>query len=321
MYDKESRERITLAAQLDNLKQLNQQMSEDAVNLTRALKGDNKVQGNWGEVILERLLEQSGLRKGSEYSSQTARKTAEGGFRNPDVIVHLPEERDIVIDSKVSLLHYERYCSLEDGTERDAALRQHILSVREHIGALSRKNYESLEGIRSLDFVFVFIPIEAAFLLAFEQEPALFRDAYEKNIIVTGPTTLLATLRTVQSIWRYERQNSNAEEIARQAGTLHDKFVGFVTDLDKIAEHLGRASDAHDSAMKKLVSGKDNLVSKTRRLEKLGARVKKSLQSTSLAAGNDNDSDPDDQDDVDQEPPARLLAAVSETAGKNGDPE
>ena len=277
VYDKDSKERISLSAELGQLKQLNQQMSADAVNLTKALKGDNKAQGNWGEVVLERVLEESGLHKGREYETQVNLKADEGRSQQPDVIIRLPENKDLIIDSKVSLVHYERYCNSDDSAVREQALKEHINSVRAHIKGLSIKNYEGLEGIRTLDFVLIFIPIESAFMAAFEHDQAMFRDAYEKNIIVVGPTTLLATLRTIQSIWRYERQNKNAEEIARQAGAMHDKFVGFVTDLDKISDYLSKASTAHDSAMSKLITGKGNLVGSTKRLETLGAKVKKVL--------------------------------------------
>ncbi len=277
VYDKDSKERVSLVAELGQLKQLNQQMSTDALNLTNALKGDNKAQGNWGEVILERVLEESGLHKGREYDTQVSLKSEQGQRRNPDIIIRLPENKDIIIDSKVSLLHYERYCNSDDESERQQALKEHIASVRGHINGLSIKDYEKLDGIRTLDFVFIFIPIESAFMAAFEHDQAMFKDAYEKNIIVVGPTTLLATLRTVQSIWRYERQNKNAEEIARQAGAMHDKFIGFINDLDKISEHLAKAGLAHDSAMNKLSDGKGNLVNSTLRLEKLGAKVKKTM--------------------------------------------
>ena len=277
VYDKDSKERISLSAELGQLKQLNLQMSADALNLTNALKGDNKVQGNWGEVILERVLEESGLHKGREYDTQVNLKSADGQRRNPDVVIRLPENKDIIIDSKVSLVHYESYCSSDDDLQRQQALKDHINSVRQHISGLSFKDYESLEGIRTLDFVFIFIPIEAAFMAAFEHDSAMFKDAYEKNIIIVGPTTLLATLRTVQSIWRYERQNKNAEEIARQAGAMHDKFIGFVGDLEKISEYLQRAGQAQENAMNKLSQGKGNLVTSTQRLEKLGAKVKKTM--------------------------------------------
>lgn len=279
VYDKESKERISLAAQLSQLKELNQQMSEDAVNLTRALKGDNKAQGNWGEVILERVLEESGLHKGREYETQLSFDSGQGRSR-PDVIVRLPENKDIIIDAKVSLVAYERYCSAEDDADKALALREHVSSVREHIKSLSIKSYENIPGLRTLDFVFIFIPIESAFMAAFEHDQAMFREAYEKNIIVVGPTTLLATLRTVQSIWRYERQNKNAEEIARQAGAMHDKFINFIGDLETINSHIEKAGQAYTGAMNKLKTGRGNLITSAVKLEKLGAKVKKSMPSS-----------------------------------------
>ena len=289
VYDKESRDRVSLLAELGQLKQLNQKMSEDALNLTKALKGDNKAQGNWGEVILERVLEESGLRKGHEYETQVSLNDESGSRRAPDVIVRLPDNKDIIIDSKVSLVDYERYCKAEDEQERQQAIKGHVQSVRGHIQGLSQKNYQNLDNIRTLDFVFIFIPIEAAFMAAFENDQAMYRDAYEKNIIVVGPTTLLATLRTVQSIWRYERQNKFAEEIARQAGAMHDKFVNFIEDINKIAGHLEKASEAQRNALSKLSTGRGNLVGSTAKLEKLGAKVKKKIPEALL---NEQDDDP-----------------------------
>lgn len=291
VYDKETRDRTSLAAELNQLKQLNLQMSEDAVNLTKALKGDNKAQGNWGEVILERVLEESGLRKDHEYKTQVSMTSAEGNRRAPDVVVHLPENKDIVIDSKVSLVDYERYCRAETDTEKQQALKAHAQSVRNHILQLSKKNYEDLEGLKTLDFVFIFIPIEAAFMTAFEFDQSLYRDAYEKNIIIVGPTTLLATLRTVQSIWRYERQNTNVEEIARQAGAMHDRFVGFIDDLNKISQYIDKASDAQIAAMKKLSTGRGNLVNSTLKLEKLGAKIKKKIPESMIEEAVDSELD------------------------------
>lgn len=299
VYDKDSKERVSLVEQINQLKQLNIQMSDDTNNLANALKGDNKVQGNWGEVILERVLEESGLHKGREYDTQVSLKTEDGSRRNPDVIVRLPENKDIIIDAKVSLVHYERYCNSTDENDRGAALKEHIASVRAHINGLSVKDYENLEGIRTLDFVFIFIPVEAAFMAAFEHDQAMFRDAYEKNIIVVGPTTLLATLRTVQSIWRYERQNKNAEEIARQAGAMHDKFVRFIADLDDVGSHLQRAEKAHAEALRKLSTGPGNLVNSTQKLEKLGAKVKKQLPSALKEMAQESDlSLVDDSDSI-----------------------
>ena len=225
VYTGDSEGRVKLLHEIGALKELNRQMSDEALNLTRALKGDSKMQGGWGEVILERVLEESGLHKGREYDTQVTIRDAEGQRRIPDVIVRLPEGRDVVIDAKVSLRDYERYCSATDEDLRSAALRAHVGALRNHIETLSVKDYQDLEGLRTLDFVLVFVPIEAAFITALEQEPALFRRAYDRNIIMVSPTTLLATLRTVQSIWRYERQSRNAEEIARGAGALHDQFA------------------------------------------------------------------------------------------------
>jgi DNA recombination protein RmuC len=288
VYDKDSRDRVTLRAELGQLKQLNQSMTEEAINLTRALKGDNKVQGNWGEVVLERLLEGSGLRRGYEYDTQVHLISAAGQRRSPDVVLRLPEQRDIVIDSKVSLTDYEQFCNSADEGERQSALKRHASSVRNHINGLSLKDYENLPGLNTLDFVFIFIPIEAAFTAAFDYDQSLFSDAYKKNIVVVGPGSLLATLRTVQSVWRQQRQNKNADEIARQAGAMHDKFVAFVGDLDKISDHLSRASLAHDSAVNKLASGKGNLVASAERLANLGAKTQKSMPTSVRERGPDN---------------------------------
>jgi DNA recombination protein RmuC len=291
VYDKDSKERVTLVEKMDQLKALNQQMSADALNLTNALKGDNKVAGNWGEVILERVLEESGLHKGREYDTQVSLNTDDGRSQ-PDVIVRLPENKDLIIDSKVSLLHYERYCNHKDEGPRQQALKDHVASVRAHIKNLSIKNYEGLEGLRTLDFVLIFIPIESAFMAAFEHDQSMFREAYEKNIIVVGPTTLLATLRTIQSIWRYERQNKNAEEIARQAGAMYDKFVGFVGDLDKTTDYLNKAVRAQEDALSKLSTGRGNLVTSSEKLKKLGAKVKKVMPESVAADLISEDDDP-----------------------------
>ncbi|HIG41869.1 MAG: DNA recombination protein RmuC [bacterium] len=276
-YNRESRERFSLVREVRNLQDLNTRISKDAINLTNALKGDNKTQGTWGEIILERVLEKSGLVKGREYEIQVSLKNEEGKRLQPDVVVHLPEQKDVIIDSKVSLVAYERYCSSEDQDERAEALRQHIQSVRQHIKQLNNKDYQKLVGIRTLDFVLMFIPVEAAFAHAVQHDDDLFVDAFDKNIVLVAPSTLLATLRTIQNIWRYEQQNKNAQEIAGKAGALYDKFVNFVADLEDIGGRLGAVQAAYDKAHNKLISGKGNLVSRAESVRELGAKVSKTL--------------------------------------------
>ena len=276
-YDKESRDRRSLYEQIQQLKQLNQQMSSDAINLTNALKGESKTQGNWGEVILSRVLEQSGLREGHEYQTQVSLNDS-GRRLQPDVIVRLPDEKDVIIDAKVSLTAYEAFCSEEHDAVRARNLRDHLQSIRNHVRGLSDKAYQDLEGIRSLDFVLLFVPIEGAFLLAVQEDPDLFSFAYERNIILVSPATLLVTLRTINNIWRYERQSLNAQEIARRGGELHDKFVGFVESLEDVGKHLERSSQAYHTAHKRLVSGRGNLVSQVASLQQLGVRNKKQME-------------------------------------------
>jgi len=277
VYEKESKDRISLFHEIKHLKDLNQKISDDAVNLTNALKGQTKTQGTWGEVILERVLEESGLHNGREYETQGSFTSAEGKRLRPDVIVHLPEGKDIIIDSKVSLTAYERYCSSDNDNQRQIALKEHIASLKAHIKGLSVKNYEDLPDIKSLDFVLLFVPIESAFITAVENDRNIFREAFDKNIIVVSPTTLLATLKTVHNIWRHEYQNLNALEIAEKAGSLYDQFVLFVQSMDDIGDKLGKATDAYQTARKRLVDGKGNLVGRTEKLKKLGAKAKKSL--------------------------------------------
>ena len=279
-YDRESKERFSLAREIKNLQELNTRISEDAINLTNALKGESKTQGNWGEFVLERLLEESGLRKGSEYEIQVSLKTEAGGIRQPDVIVHLPENKDVIIDSKVSLKAYEKYYSEDDKDSKARALKDHVQSIRNHIRDLSSKNYQNLESVRTLDFIMMFLPVEAAFALAVQQDQSLFTEAFDRNIALVGPTTLMATLRTIQNIWRYEHQNKNAMEIAKGAGALYDKFIGFATDLEEIGKRLDQAQDSYSSAHKRLTSGRGNLVSRVEQLKTLGARASKSMPSS-----------------------------------------
>jgi DNA recombination protein RmuC len=295
VYDKESRDRVSLLAELGQLKQLNKQMSEDAVNLTRALKGDRKTQGNWGEVVLERVLEESGLRKGHEYETQVSALSEDGARRQPDVIVRLPDNKDIVIDSKVSLSAYERYVSAEEEAQKKIELQAHVAAIRQHIDSLSLKEYEKLEGLRSLDFVLLFIPIESAFIAAFDSDPGMFKIAYDKQIIVVSPTTLLATLRTVQTIWRYEQQNRNAEKIASQAGAIHDQFARVLESLEETGKHIERAGRAWETTRDRMTSGRGNLTRRVQQLEALGARTKKRLPSAMIEADDDNDNDSDSE--------------------------
>ena len=269
--------RTSLIEQIKSLKELNVQMSEETQNLTKALKGDNKAQGNWGELILEKVLERSGLVKGEEYQTQYSTTNEEGSRVQPDVIVNLPEDKHIVIDSKVSLVAYQNYVNAENDEQQEKYLRSHILSVKNHIKGLSEKDYASAYGINSPDFVLLFIPIESSFAIAMRADNELYQYAWDKKIVIVTPSTLLATLKTVKSVWNNEKQTRNAIEIARQAGALHDKFVGFIDDLDRIQKGIKTSQDAYDNAMKKLSTGKGNLVDATKRLEDLGAKTKKEL--------------------------------------------
>lgn len=278
VYGQETADRNRLVGQITELQKQTQKIGQDAINLTNALKGDSKAQGNWGEVILERLLEESGLQKGREYETQLSLKNESGSRRNPDVVIRLPENKDIIIDAKVSLVDYERYCSAENEMARNQHLRAHIGSMRNHINGLSFKDYENLEGIRTLDFVFIFVPIEAAFMLALQEDSTLFRDAYDKHIILVSPTTLLATLRTVENIWRYEKQNKNAEKIAVQAGGLYDQFVLMLEAFDEVGKAIFRSQEAYDKARNRLKSGRGNLIKKVEDIRVLGAKTKKQLK-------------------------------------------
>jgi DNA recombination protein RmuC len=287
VYDKESRDRAALQSEIHHLKELNQRISKEALNLTRALKGDSKARGNWGEVILERVLEASGLQKGREYDVQVSLKDTTGKRYQPDVIVRLPQGKDVVVDAKISLNDYETYYSAEDPAEKETALKSHIEALRTHIRTLASKSYEDLEGVRSLDFVLMFVPIEAAFLVAAEQDRDLFSEAFEKNIMVVSPSTLLVTLRTIQNIWRNEYQNRYAIEIAKKAGALYDKFVGFVEALTEVGEQLDKAKAAHQLAADRLVSGRGNLIRRTDELKALGVKASKELSPNLIEMADD----------------------------------
>lgn len=277
VYDNETKDRVSLREEIVSLRRDTQKMNQEALNLTRALKGDHKTQGNWGEMILEKVLEQSGLRKGMEYETQGAFRDADNRLFKPDVIIRLPDNKDVIIDSKVSLLAYERYCSAENDQQRVEALKQHTEAVRNHIKNLSQKDYTNLKGLRSLDFVLLFMPIEAAFMAAFQADEKLFNDAFEHKIVVVTPTTLLATLRTVQNIWRYEQQNENARLLADKAGTLYDKIRGFVEDIEKLGNQLNTVHKTYDSIVNKLSSGSGNLLRQASAFEELGVKIKKKL--------------------------------------------
>lgn len=267
----------SLAQQIKQLGELNKQITQEAKNLTRALKGDTKAQGNWGEVILERILEKSGLEKGREYETQVSELSPEGKRFQPDVIVRLPENKNIIIDSKVSLIAYERFVNAESEEDQLAQTKLHITSVRNHVKGLGEKSYQNLYGVDGLDFVLLFIPVEPAFTLAVQQDPELFNDAYARNIVLVSPATLIATLRTIASIWKQEYQNKNAIEIARQSGALYDKFVAFTEDLKNIGKYLEVTQKAYSEAEKKLSMGKNNLIRKTEKLKQLGAKASKQL--------------------------------------------
>ncbi|PPC77389.1 DNA recombination protein RmuC [Pokkaliibacter plantistimulans] len=274
-YEKEAFERRTLRHEIGTLKELNQRMSEEALNLTRALKGDKKLQGNWGEMILSRVLSESGLREGHEYHTQVALKSVDGKGYQPDVIVHLPDEKDIIIDAKVSLVDYETYHSSEDELIRQEALRRHCQALRNHIRGLGAKDYQNLKGIRTLDYVLMFIPIEAAFLTAIEHDPELFQFGLENNILLVSPTNLLVVLRTINHIWQYEKQNRNAQIIAAQAADLYDKLRGFAEDMLRLGQELNQSQAAYQKAMNKFSEGRGNLVSRAQRFVELGAKPSK----------------------------------------------
>ena len=276
--NKESIDRnAALRQQITSLKELNLKMTTDAENLTKALKGESKTMGNWGEFILESILEKSGLVKGREYEIQESVRSEEGNQMRPDIVVKLPEKKNIIIDSKVSLVDYERYVNTDDKEKEEHYLKMHVASLRRHIKSLSVKNYQSLYDIAGLDFVLLFMPIEPAFGLAVQTDEKLFLDAYEMNIVIVSPTTLIATLRTIASIWRQEFQNRNAQEIARQGGALYDKFVGFLNDLVEIGKKLDDTQKAYKASMNKLSDGKGNLIKKAQDIKELGASTSKNL--------------------------------------------
>lgn len=277
-FGEEAKERHTLAYEIRQLQQLNNQMTKEAVNLTRALKGDNKIQGNWGETILTRILEVSGLREGSEFETQVSINTGYNSRYQPDVIIHLPEGKDVVVDAKMSLVSYEHYFNSEDPHEQQQALKNHVASIRNHMRMLSRKDYHQLPGIRSLDYVLMFIPIEPAYLLALKEAPELLDEGIKQNIMLVCPSTLLVAVRTINNIWRYERQGQNAQEIADRAAKMYDKLRLFVDDMQVLGSSLDKANNTYLSAMKRLAQGRGNLISQAESFKELGVEIKQPIQ-------------------------------------------
>jgi len=277
-----------LKEQLLGLKDLNQQMAKEATNLTKALKGDSKTQGNWGELVLERVLEKSGLEKDREYFVQQNFQREDGSRVMPDVVLHLPDSKKMIIDSKVSLTDYERMVNADD-EERILHLKSHVASIKKHVDQLSAKNYQDLYDIESPDFVLMFIPIEPAFAVAINEDNSLYNKAFEQNIVIVTPSTLLATLRTIDTMWNNEKQQQNAIEIARQAGALYDKFEGLVTDLTGVGKKIDAAKNDYSSAMNKLVEGKGNLISRVESIKKMGAKAKKSLPESIIKRASEDD--------------------------------
>src|SRR5690606_3527246 len=265
-----------MVEQLKNLQELNVQITKEASNLTKALKGDTKMQGNWGEMVLERVLEKSGLKKGSEYSVQNSFSTADGKRVLPDVIIHLPGDKKMIVDSKVSLIAFERFVNEEDEVQKSIWAKEHVNSIKKHVDQLSAKNYHSLYEMESPDFVLLFIPLEPAFAVALQQEPQLYNVAFEKNIVIVTPSTLLATLRTIDSIWQNDRQHKNAVDIAKQAGRLYDQFRNLLEDLEKIGKQLNTVQSTYSSSITKL-TGKGNLITRVERLKTLGAKASKQI--------------------------------------------
>lgn len=277
-----------LKEQLQHLKDQNFKITKETENLTKALKGDNKMQGNWGELILERVLEKSGLEKGREYEVQSSFTNEEGNRVQPDVIINLPDGKKMIVDAKVSLTAYEKYCNTEDNVEKNEFLKEHLNSLKRHIEQLSSKNYYDIYHMESPDFVLLFIPIEPAFALALQEDNLLYNKAFEKNIVIVTPATLLATLRTIDSMWTNQKQQENAVEIARQAGALYDKFEGLISDLHRIGKKMDEAKNEYGNAMNKLVEGKGNLVSSVEKLKKMGAKAKKTLPENIVNKADNN---------------------------------
>ena len=277
IFLEESRDHSSLKQELLNLRKLNDRINDEAVRLSRAISGDNRQQGSWGEIILERLLEESGLRNGHEFETQAGFRDDTNRLYRPDVIIHLPDNKDIVIDSKVSLTAWTKYVNGDNESDREQALNDHIISIRTHLKTLSEKDYSSLKGVRTLDFVLMFVPIEGAFSTALQEEEKLLPEMYAKKVIIVTPTTMLATLRMVEYFWQHERQSRNAVEIAERAGSLYNKLRGFLADMEKLGLQLDTCRDSYDKAINKLSQGRGNLLSQAARFPDLGVKVKEEL--------------------------------------------
>lgn len=286
----EAKERHTLVHEIRSLQQLNERMTQEAVNLTNALKGDNKQQGNWGEVVLARVLKESGLREGHEYDTQVSMDDEDGKRFYPDVIVHLPDEKDVVVDSKMTLVAYERFFNSDDFNQKEQALDEHLMAIRGHLRGLSKKDYHKLNGLRSLDYVLMFIPVEPAFQVAIEADPSLISDAMEQNIIIVSPTTLLVALRTISNLWRNERQNQNAKIIADRASKLYDKMRLFVDDMEAVGSSLDKANQSYQGAMNKLASGRGNIIRQAESFKELGVEVKRDINRKFIEQSFDADT-------------------------------
>ena len=286
-YQSEARERFALKQEVEKLASLNVRMTDETRALTNALKGESKTQGDWGELVLETILENSGLRKGEEYIVQDSHTVADGSRLQPDVVIRLPEAKHLVIDSKVSITAYTRYMQAEDDSTKTSELNSHVLSIKQHIQGLSAKNYQDLYGLGSIDFVLMFIPVEPAFLAAMRHAPEIYQEALKKNIVMVCPSTLLATVRTVAHLWRQEHQNRNAQEIARQCAMLYDKFVGFVEDLDKVGQRLEQAQSSYSDAVGKLKTGRGNLIKTAENVKKLGVKPNKTLPAKLVDSADD----------------------------------
>lgn len=278
VYQAETAERNQLKGVISELMEQSKQIQNDALHLTKALKGDNKKQGNWGEMVLEKVLERSGLTKDREYRVQASLKNTDGIRYQPDVIIDLPDEKHLIVDAKMSLVAYERMINTESDEEKTIYLKQHLLSIKAHIDGLASKNYQNLYQIHSPDFVLLFLPIESSFSITVQADAELFNYAWDRKVVIVSPTTLLATLRTIASIWKVDRQNKNVIEIAEEAGSLYDKFVGFLEDMDKIGKHISLSHKAHEDAFKKLQYGSGNVIGKVEKIKKLGAKNKSNKQ-------------------------------------------